>query len=54
MRREKEIKNPSPLYLYFMGPGPRVPLNKDRSGGISLNRLANSHLMISVLISRFL
>ena len=54
MRREKEIKNPLPLYLYCMGPGPRVPLDKDRSGGISLNRLANSQLMISVLIFRFL
>ena len=42
MRREKEIMNPSPLYLYCMGPGPRVPLSKDRSGGIFLNRLANS------------
>ena len=50
MRREKEIKN---QYLYCTGPGPRVPLNKDRSGGISLNRLANSQLMISVLIFGF-
>ena len=30
MRREKEIKYPSPLHLYCMGPGPSVPLSKDR------------------------